>query len=86
MDFKNPLTFKKIVDLLEAIVNVFIVVATPIVVLFLIYSGFLYVTARGNAEQVKKAHSALMYGIIGGIIIIASKAIILIVENLVAAF
>lgn len=86
MDFTNPLSFPSITDLLVAILNVAIIIALPIVVLFLIYAGFLYVTARGNAEKIQEASRALTYGIIGGIIIIGSVAITAIVKGTVTAF
>lgn len=86
MSFDNPLNFPTIDSLLMAVLNVVIVVSIPIVVFFLIFSGFLYVTARGNAEKIKQASRALTYGIIGGVIIVGSVAILAIVENLVNEF
>jgi Type IV secretion system pilin len=83
---ENPLKVGSIAELLEAILNIVIVLATPIIVFFIIYSGFLYVTARGNAEQIKQASNALLYAVIGGVVIIGSVAIATIVKNLVAAF
>ncbi len=85
-DFKNPLSFPSITDMLVALLNVSIIIAIPIVVLFLIYSGFLYVTARGNAEKVQEAARALTYGVIGGVIIIGSVAITGIIKSTVTAF
>jgi formate-dependent nitrite reductase membrane component NrfD len=82
----NPVTFPTITELLAAILNVVIIISTPIVVMFIIYSGFLYVTARGNAEQIKQASQALLYGIIGGVIILGSVAITAIVKNLAEQF
>lgn len=82
----NPLLFPNISDLLFAVLNVMIVIATPIVVFFLIYAGFLYVTARGRAEQIKQASRALTYGIIGGVVIIGSVAIAQIIKSVVGAF
>jgi Type IV secretion system pilin len=82
----NPIKVNSIADLLEAILNIVIVLATPFIVFFIIYAGFLYVTARGNAEQVKQASNALLYAVIGGVIIIGSVAIATIVKNLVGSF
>lgn len=83
---KNPLEFDTIPDLLVAILNVVIVIAVPIIVLFIIYAGFLYVTARGNAEQVKTATRALTYAIIGGVLILGAVAIAEIIGNVVDEF
>ncbi|MCA9359864.1 hypothetical protein H6781_01900 [Candidatus Nomurabacteria bacterium] len=85
-NFDNPLTFPSISDLLVAVLNVMIVIATPIVVFFIIYAGFMYVTAKGKAEQIQQASRALTYGVIGGVIIIGSIAITQIVQNVVNSF
>jgi len=71
---------------MQAILNMVIVISIPIVVLFIIYAGFLYVTAQGNPEKLQVANRSLMYGVIGGVIIIGSVAILQIVENTVNAF
>lgn len=82
----NPLKVGSIEDLLVAILNVVIVIAIPIVVLFIIYAGFLYVTAKGNASQVEQATRALLYAVIGGVVIIGSVAIAGIVRSIVTSF
>lgn len=79
----GPTTFE---GLLVAILNAFIVIAIPIIVLFIIYSGFLYVTAKGNAEQLQQATRSLTYSIIGAVIIIGAVAIAEVIKNVVDAF
>lgn len=68
-------------SLLVAILRIFITIATPIIVFFIIYAGFLYVTARGNVEQTQQATRALTYAVIGAILIIGSVAIAEIIER-----
>ena len=82
----NPLRVGSLNDLLLAILNIIIVLAIPVVVFFIIYAGFLYVTARGNASQVEQATRALTYAIIGGVLIVGAVAIAEIVRNLVGSF
>ncbi len=82
----NPLKIGSAEELLTTILGVVVILATPFIVFFIIYAGFLYVTARGNAEQVTKANRALTYAIIGGVIIIGSVAIATIVKNIVSTF
>lgn len=86
MKLENPLKIGTINELLEAILGIVIVLATPVIVFFIIYAGFLYVTARGNPEQIKQASQALTYAVIGGVIILGSFAIAEIVGNLVSSF
>ena len=47
-----------------------------VAVVILIYGGFLWMTARGNEEQVKKAKKTIINGLIGLIIIILSFVIV----------
>jgi hypothetical protein len=82
----NPLSFSSVTSLLEAILNVVVIISIPIVVLFLILAGFHYVTAQGNPEKIKDASKALLYGVIGGVVILGASAILAIVENTVNAF
>lgn len=82
----NPLKVATLEELLTAILNIVIVLATPIIVFFIIYAGYLYATARGNVAQVEQATRALTYAIIGGVLIIGAVAIAEIVKNLVDSF
>jgi len=82
----NPLKVTSISDLLVAILNILIIIAIPLIVFYIIYAGFLYVTARGNSQQVEQATRALTYAIIGGVLIIGAVAIAEIVKNLVGSF
>jgi hypothetical protein len=86
-NIRNPLGEGATIEgVIVAILNAFIIIAIPIIILMIIYSGFLYVTARGNAEQTKKATTALTYAIIGGVIIIAATALAEIIKGLVDSF
>ena len=85
-NFDNPLTFDTITGMFQAILNVLVIVSIPIVVLFIILAGFHYVTAQGNPEKIKDASKALMYGIIGGVVILGASAILSIIEETVKAF
>jgi len=83
---KPPNGFRTVEQVIEAILGVVVVIATPIVVFFIIYAGFLYVTARGNAQQVEQATRQLTYAIIGAILILGAVAFAGIIKQLVSAF
>ena len=83
---ENPLRVGTIEELLVAILNIVIVIAVPFIVFFIIYAGFMYVTAKGNPAKVEQAHNALLYALIGGVLIIGAVAIAQIVGNLVNSF
>jgi hypothetical protein len=83
---KNPLKFDSIPELFNAILNIFIVILTPLVVIFIILAGFKYVMAQGNPAKIQEATQALTYAIIGGILIVGAFAITAIISNFVNAF
>jgi hypothetical protein len=83
---KNPIKVDSIQELLIILLNLVIILATPIVVLFIILAGFKYVTARGNPNQIQEATQALTYAVIGGVLIIGAVAIAEIIKDLVNAF
>jgi hypothetical protein len=82
----NPIKVDSVQELLNLILRLVIIIATPIVVLFIIFAGFKYVTARGDARQVEEATTALTYSVIGGVLIIGAVAIAEIIKDLVNSF
>jgi hypothetical protein len=62
---KNPLSFTTVCGLLLALLDVALVIGIPIMVLFLVYAGFLFVLARGSQEGLKKAKANFFYTILG---------------------
>ena len=82
----NPLAFKSIPLLIEAVIGIIIVIGTPIIVLFIILAGFKYVTAQGNPGKIQEATAALTYAIIGGVLIIGAYAIAQIIAGFVDSF
>ncbi|MAZ56899.1 hypothetical protein CL653_03845 [bacterium] len=83
---KNPLGDKTIQDFFLDLLDVLLVFALPIIVFFIIYSGFLYVTARGNAVQIKTASRALLYSVLGGVIILGARLILAVIQGTVDSF
>lgn len=86
IELPNPIAVGSMQDVLVAIINIVMVFAIPIIVFFIIYAGFLYVTARGNPETIGKAHRALLYAIIGGVLILGAEALSLVIQGTVNDF
>lgn len=83
----NPLSgISTIPQLLAAILNVIVILAIPVIIFFIMLAGFKYVTARGNPGQIEEASKALLYAVIGAVLILGATAIAQIVKNLVDAF
>jgi len=55
------------------------------VVLMLVYVGYLFVVAQGNETKISAARSALLWTVIGALILLGSKAIALGIQATVTA-
>lgn len=79
--FDNPLAFDSFEAVLVAILDVLVILAMPIIILFIVYAGFQYVTAQGNATKIQDASRALLYALIGGAIILGAVIIGEVIES-----
>ncbi|NCS99484.1 hypothetical protein GW765_00725 [Candidatus Parcubacteria bacterium] len=76
--FTNPLgngSITSINSLIAAILDVVITLGIPVVVLAVIYSGFLFVTALGDKEKIKTARSTFLWTLVGGMIVLGAWVI-----------
>lgn len=66
---------ESVTEFIERILNIVIMIGMPIVVLALIWAGFLYVKAQGNSEKIKEAHKTLLWTVVGAGLLMGSWAI-----------
>jgi hypothetical protein len=71
----NPIGVNDLNGLIKSILEGAIKIGIPIIALAIIYSGFLFVSAQGNAEKLKTAKRALIYSLVGAAILLGSWAI-----------
>lgn len=85
MGLVNPLkNIDSLPEFLNAILDAVIQIGTIVLILALVYVGFKFVAARGNAEEIQSARSALVWTVIGGLILLGAKAIGLVIEGTVS--
>lgn len=70
-------------DFLRAILGGIVEIGTIVLIMMLVYVGFLFVAARGKAEELSKAKSALVWTVIGGLILLGATSIQLVIEGTV---
>lgn len=83
---KNPLGNKDLMTFLQDILDVIMIFAVPLIVFMIIYAGFLFVMDRGSEKTLAQAKRALLYAVIGGVIILGAQAILTVVQGTVDAF
>ena len=61
----DPLGIKNFCDLVKSLLNIVLAIGVPIAVLFLVWSGFRFILARGNIAELGNARRNFYYVIIG---------------------
>ena len=83
--YQNPISealkICSIPDLLLALVNLVFLIGVPIVVVCLIYSGFLFVSAQDNESELTKAKTVFLWTVIGALVLFGAKAIALAIQE-----
>lgn len=74
---KNPLgdNIQTIPDFIKIVIMAVLYVGVPIVALAIIYTGFLFISAQGNSEKLTKAKKALLYTLIGAVLLLGAFVI-----------
>jgi len=82
----NPLQSQTIPEFILKIIDVLLVFALPLIILYIMYAGFKLVTANGNAEQISSGRTALLWAVVGGVIVLGARAIIALIQGTIQAF
>lgn len=82
----NPVAFDNPLDLLAQILHLTIRwFVFPLILLSWLYSGFLYVKAQGNPEEITYAHNWLLYTFIGTVIIMLAETLFAVLSSTIAS-
>jgi len=57
---------------IEAALKALVMIALPILTLFIVYSGFKFISAQGNSSKLEEAKKNFMYVIIGSLLILGA--------------
>lgn len=80
----NPLKDIDTLDeFLGAILDGIIYLGTIVLIMMLVYVGLKFVLARGNPEEISSARNALIWTVIGGLILLGAKSIQLMITGTV---
>lgn len=65
--------------------NIVLPIGAIVVVFFIIYSGFLFVTAQGSEDKLKDAKKTFLYTVIGAAVLLGSVAIAAAIQGTLCA-
>jgi uncharacterized BrkB/YihY/UPF0761 family membrane protein len=77
----NPIQAQNFYEFVEAIAKAITAIGIPLVAIFLVWAGFLFVTAQGSEEQLRRAKTTFFWALVGGAVIIGAWAIAIAVVN-----
>lgn len=78
---QNPISSNSFADLIKKIAQDIRPIAITFSVVFIIYSGFLFVTASGNPEKLKTARQTFTWTIVGTAIVVGASLLAEVVIN-----
>lgn len=80
---KNPLKAKTVSQLLVIILEVARDLGFIVAIFFIVYSGFLFVTARGNDQKLERAKKAFLWAIVGTAVLLGAQVFATIIQSTV---
>ena len=72
---KNPLKVDDIQSAIKLFFNAVLKIAMPIIIIFLIWSGFRFIFARGNPTEIGKAKQMFWWTVVGTLLVLGAWAI-----------
>ena len=82
IEIKNPLKTESLTDLLENIYNYVVDFAIAISSVIIVWAGYLFLSAQGDEEKIKKAKRLLTWAVIGLVVSILAKGIALVIKKI----
>ena len=71
----NPFTFKTVPQFIDKILDIVIKIGFVLAVFFMIYAGFLFVTASGSVDKITKAKATFLWTVVGIALVLGAKVI-----------
>lgn len=71
----NLTDFCTLDQFLTGILDAVITIAFPVIVLFLVYVGWLFVSAQGKPDKIDEAKKYFFWAIVGSLIVLGAKAL-----------
>ncbi len=77
----NPISVNSFPDFIALLLKIAVQIGFPVAVLFIIYSGFLFVKAQGNEKELETAKKSLTWTIIGTAVLLGASVLSYAIQN-----
>ena len=85
VEVPNPLSSTDIVSILRNIAGFLMFIAAPIVIIMIIWAGFLIMGSGGDETKIKSGKSTLIYAVVGYGVILISWGVLTLIRELLGA-
>lgn len=82
----NPIGSNTLPDFIVKVIHVVKLISIPIITFFIIYSGFLFVTARGDKTKLEAGKKSLYGAVIGTAIILGATILANAIQGTISKF
>ncbi len=69
---ENPTKVNTLQDFIKEILTIVVKIGIPVATIFIIWSGFLFLTAQGDETQLKKAKTSFVWAVVGTAVLLGS--------------
>ena len=70
-----------VVNIFSAVINIIWVIAVAAVIIAFVIAGFKFLTAQGDPGEVAKARQAVIFGLVGALVIVLAWSVLAFVRN-----
>jgi amino acid transporter len=81
---ENPLGYDDLGVFFERLLDLVVLIGFPVIVLFMVFIGFKFIQAEGNAEQLKKLRGQFFWALIGALLVLGAQALLIAIRGTVA--
>lgn len=78
----NPLKYKSVECLVEAIIDFLIKLSIPVAAIMFVIAGVMFVTSAGDPEKVRTARKVMIYTAVGLAVIILASGLIKVLQSI----
>ena len=72
----NPIGISYIPDIISRIIKIILGLVGTVSLIVFIYAGFLWITAQGKPDQINKGRQAMLWAVVGIVVVFSSYAIL----------
>ena len=77
---QNPLGYNSLAEFLRRLLDLVVQIGFPVIVLFIVYIGFLYIQSQGKADKLKDVHNYFFWALVGSLIVLGAQALSLAIQ------